>query len=39
MKNIKAPIEIPLKYLTLFEKYYPLCLCNKKDDKVFIFDI
>ena len=39
MKNLKVPIEIPLKYLALFVKYYPLCLCRKKDDKVFIFDI
>ena len=39
MKNIKAPVEIPIKYLRYFVKYYPLCLCNKKDDKVFIFDI
>ena len=39
MKNIKAPIEIPLKYYAYFVKYYPLCSCYGKDNKVFIFDI
>ena len=39
IKNLKAPIEIPLKFLGYFAKKYPLCLCHKKDDKVFIFDI
>ena len=39
MKNLKALIEIPLKYFTYFTKYHPSCLCRKKDDKVFIFEI
>ena len=38
-KNLKAPLEIPLKYYRYFEKNYPICLCKKKDDKVFIFDV
>ena len=39
MKNLKALIEIPLKYFEYFIKYHPSCLCRKKDDKVFIFEI
>ena len=39
MKNLKAPMEIPLKYYGYFVNHYPLCLCHSKDDKVFVFDI
>ena len=37
-KNIKAPIEIPLKYYNYFMKFHPFSLCHNKDDKVFIID-
>ena len=37
-KNIKAPIEIPLKYYNYFMKFHPFSLCHIKDDKVFIID-
>ena len=37
-KNIRSPIEIPLKYYTYFVSYHPFSLCHNKDDKVFIVD-
>ena len=37
-KNIKAPIEIPLKYYNYFRNFHPFSLCHNKDDKVFIID-
>ena len=36
--NIKAPIEIPLKYRIKFENYQPYCLCYKKDNKIFVVE-
>ena len=36
--NIKAPIEIPLKYCIKFENYQPYCLCYIKDNKVFVVE-
>ena len=37
-KNIRAPIEIPIKYYANFISFYPFSLCHNKDDKVFIID-
>lgn len=36
IKNIKVPVEIPLKYQIKFENYHPYSSYYKKDDKVFI---
>ena len=38
IKNIKVPIEIPLKYQIKFENYHPYSSYYKKDDKVFIVE-
>ena len=35
-KNIRAPIELPIKYYSNFISFYPFSLCHNKDDKVFI---
>ena len=37
-KNIRAPIEIPIKYYANFISFFPFSLCHNKDDKVFIID-
>ena len=37
-KNIRAPIELPIKYYSNFISFYPFSLCHNKDDKVFIID-
>ena len=37
-KNMRAPIEIPLKYATYFMSFHPYSICRQKDDKVFIID-
>jgi len=37
-KNIKASIEIPIKYYNIFISFYPYSLCKYKDDKVFVID-
>ena len=37
-KNLRAPIEIPIKYYTYFVSYHPFSLCHNKDDKIFIVD-
>ena len=37
-QNIKASIEIPIKYYNIFISFYPFSLCQYKDDKVFIID-
>ena len=38
IKNIKVPVEIPLKYQIKFENYHPYSSYYKKDDKVFIVE-
>ena len=37
-KNIRAPIEMPIKYYANFISFYPFSSCHNKDDKVFIID-
>ena len=37
-KNIRAPIEVPIKYYSYFVNYHPFSLCHNKDEKVFIVD-
>jgi hypothetical protein len=37
-KNLRAPIEMPIKYYSNFISFYPHSLCHIKDDKVFIID-
>ena len=37
-KNIRALIEIPIKYYSYFVSYHPFSLCHNKDEKVFIVD-
>ena len=37
-KNMRAPIEIPIKYYNYFLNIYPFMLCHKKDEKVFVID-
>ena len=37
-KNIRSPIEIPIKYYINFISFYPFSICHNKDDKVFIID-
>ena len=37
-KNIRASIELPIKYYSNFISFYPFSLCHNKDDKVFIID-
>ena len=38
VKNIKVPIEIPIKYQIKFLNYNPFSLYYQKDDKVFIVE-
>lgn len=38
IKNIKVPIEIPIKYQIKFLNYNPFSLCYRKDDKVFVVE-
>ena len=38
IKNIKVPIEIPIKYQIEFLNYNPFSLCYRKDDKVFVVE-
>ena len=38
IKNIKVPVEIPLKYQIKFENYHPYSSYYKKDDKVLIVE-
>ena len=37
-KNIRAPIEMPIKYYANFISFYPFSSCHNKDDKIFIID-
>ena len=37
-KNIRAPIEIPIKYYGSFVSYHPYTFCHYKNDKIFIVD-
>ena len=36
--NLRADIEIPIKYYNVFIKYYPYSLCHRKDENTFIVD-
>ena len=36
--NLRADIEIPIKYYNVFIKYYPYSLCHRKDENTFIGD-
>ena len=37
-KNVRAPIEMPIKYYANFISFYPFSSCHNKDDKLFIID-
>ena len=37
-KNIKVPLEIPIKYQIKFESYHPHSLYYKKNSKIFIVE-
>ena len=37
-KNLRAPIEIPIKYYGTFVSYHPYSFCRYKNDKIFIVD-
>ena len=36
--DLRADIEIPMKYYNVFVNYYPYSLCHKKDENTFIVD-
>ena len=36
--DLRADIEIPMKYYNVFVNYYPYSLCHKKDEYTFIVD-
>ena len=38
IRNIKAPLEIPIKYRIQYDNYLPFSLCNKKGDKSSIIE-
>ena len=38
IRNIKVPLEIPIKYQIQYDNYLPFSLCNKKGDKSSIIE-
>ena len=37
-KNMRAPVEVPIKYYPYFASFHPFSKCHKKDNKIFVID-